>query len=413
MRRIAIALACTVLATAPGRAITQADVDAAASVASRKVRPVVRFLASERIDGRDNETPESLKARKKLSRTLKWLGDPIQLGVHGVEGFSQHFTQGATKGTNLLAVMRGRELPDEYVVVGGHYDHLGTRSNAAGACSNGRAPGGDVCNGATDNAAGAATVLAIGRALKELPEPPRRSVVFALWDAEEDGLVGSYYYVNNPLVPIAQTVAYVNFDIQGSDLLPTLARTSFAVGPETGGAVLGDIVRAAVQAESFGTLPISYIFGQLRSDYANFVAKSVPTVFFSDSTNGCYHTTRDDLDVVDWAKLEVQSRIGFRTVVALTETQTPPAFVPPNPGLASYEDAVTLRQVFQTAQSDLALFPPADQQVIAATGNTIEQIVLDGPGAFDSSDVTILLTAALDGIAAIQRLGCLKPGGTP
>jgi Zn-dependent M28 family amino/carboxypeptidase len=143
-------------------------------------------------------------------------------------------------------------------------------------------------------------VLAIGRALRRLPTPPRRSVVFALWDSEEDGLVGSAFYTNNPLVPLAQTRAYVNFDIQGSDLLPSLASTSFAVGGETGGATLQSIVAAAVSAEGLGTLPISYIFGQLRSDYANFVAKSIPTIFYSDSTNGCYHTIFDDLDVVDW-----------------------------------------------------------------------------------------------------------------
>src|SRR5262249_2825984 len=129
--------------------------------------------------------------------------------------------------------------------------HLDSRSNASGACASARAPGGDICNGATDNAAGSAIVLGVGLALKK--RPPRRSVVLALWDAEEDGLVGSLYYVNNPLVPLSKTVAYVNFDIQGSDLLPSLATTSFAVGPETG-TTLTDVVRAAVDAEQFGTL---------------------------------------------------------------------------------------------------------------------------------------------------------------
>ena len=410
MRRVAIGLALVALAASTARPNSQADVDAAARYATRGLGPVVRFLASDRVKGRDNDTAESYKARRKLLKTLRWLGDPINPGAENLEAFSQHFTLAGVTGTNLLAVMRGRELPDEYVIVGGHYDHLDTRSNAAGACSTSRQPGGAVCNGATDNAAGTAVVLAVGRALKHLPLRPRRSVVFALWDAEEDGLVGSRYYVINPLVPLAQTRAYVNLDIQGSDLLPTLAGTSFAVGAETGGATLGDIVQAAVQAESFGTLPVSYIFGQLRSDYANFVGRgSIPTVFFSDSTNGCYHTIRDDIDVVDWAKLAIQSRIAFRTVVALAETATSPTFVPPNPALAAYEDSLSLQQVFQRAQADLPLFPPADQQVIVATGDTIDQIVLDGPAAFDPDDVVVLLNAALDGIAAIQRLGCLKP----
>ena len=393
-------------ACAGARAVTQADIDTAAPFASKGLGSTVRFLASDRIKGRDNNTPESLKAQKKLARALRRIGEPIHPGVKGLEGFSQHFTSGTNVGTNLLAVMRGTDLANEYVIVGGHYDHLDTRSNAAGGCASGRAPGGGICHGATDNAAGTAAVLAIGRALRRLPTPPRRSVVFALWDSEEDGLLGSLYYVGNPLVPLAQTRAYVNFDIQGSDLLPSLASTSFAVGGETGGAALKSIVAAAIGAEGLGTLPISYIFGQLRSDYASFVAKNIPTIFYSDSTNGCYHTIFDDLDVVDWEKLETQSRIGFRTVAALTETSTPPTFVAPNPALAEYADSLTLQTVFTRAQSDLALFSPADQMVVQNIGTSINQVVTDGPGTFDNTDVATLLQAALDGVAAIQRTGC-------
>ena len=196
------------------------------------VMRMVTALASDELEGRDNDTPGSELAQELLIRRLRKAGRGLNPAGLKTEAYKQHFTFNGQTGTNLLAVIRGRELPNEYVIVGGHYDHLDTRSNAAGACSTGRPPGGAVCNGATDNAAGAATVLAIGRALKK--HPPRRSVVLALWDAEEDGLTGSLYYVNFPLVPLAQTVAYVNFDILGSDLLPSLKTTTFAVSPETG-----------------------------------------------------------------------------------------------------------------------------------------------------------------------------------
>jgi len=200
----------------------------------------------------------------------------------------------------------------------------------------------------------------------------------------------------------------VNFDIQGSDLLPSLSTTSFAVGPETGTG-LTELALAAIQGEAFGTLPISYIFGQLRSDYANFVDGSVPTVFFSDSTNGCYHTINDDVDVVDWTKLGKQARIGLRVTKLLADTDTPPTFVAPNPSLAEYRDAVTLAQVFEAGLVDQALFSPADQQVLLDTRDAIAQIAADGPDEFDNGDVGVLLNAALQGIAAIQRIGCLKP----
>jgi Zn-dependent M28 family amino/carboxypeptidase len=81
---------------------------------------------------------------------------------------------------------------------------MGTRSDASGNCGATFPTGGAICNGATDNAAGVAVVLAAGRAIRKLGTRPRRSVVLALWDAEEDGLLGSFYYVNNPLVPLSR-----------------------------------------------------------------------------------------------------------------------------------------------------------------------------------------------------------------
>lgn len=375
-------------------------------LSDRLVRNVVETLASDRLLGRDNGTAESEKAQDVLVRRLRRAGKGLNPAGLRDEAYRQRFTLNGQSGANVLAVVRGRELPDEYVIAGAHYDGLDSRSDAAGACRSRGTPGGAICNGATDNATGVGVVVAIGRALKK--RPPRRSVVLALWDAEEDGLLGSLHYVNAPLVPLAKTVAYVNFDIQGSNLLPSLATTSFAVGPETGTG-LTELTLAAVRGESFGTLPISYIFGQLRSDYANFVQKSIPTVFFSDSTNGCYHTVDDDLDAVDWAKLGKQARIGLRVTQALADADVPPAFVPPNPALAEYRDAVTLAHVFETGLADQALFGPADRQVLLDTRDAIAAIVADGPATFDQGDVAVLLGAALDGIAAIARLGCLTP----
>src|SRR5258705_11122790 len=105
MTRFAIAVALVGLACSGARAVTQADIDAAAPFASRGIGSTVRFLASDRLKGRDNNTPESLKGQKKLARALRRIGEPIHPGVSGLEGFSQHFTSGTTVGPNLLAVI--------------------------------------------------------------------------------------------------------------------------------------------------------------------------------------------------------------------------------------------------------------------------------------------------------------------
>ena len=202
-----------------------------------------------------------------------------------------------------------------------------------------------MCNGATDNASGVAVVLAVGRAIRKLPTPPRRSVVLALWDAEEDGLLGSRYYVEHPLVPLAATRTYVNLDIQGSDLLPSLGRSTFAVSPETGGSALQAFVADADAAEDgLDVRPLSYAFGQGRSDYANFVAHAVPTVFLGDATNGCYHTvSRRHRRSSTGRKLAVQGRVAYRLAAALAETSARAGLPPLGSALASYGDAVSLQ----------------------------------------------------------------------
>jgi hypothetical protein len=358
--------------------------------------------------GRDNNTPASDAAQHYLIRRLKSRGEPLNTAASGEEAFKQHFVFAGQTGTNLLAVIPGSELPNEYVIVGAHYDHLDTRSNASGDCSTGTMPGGAVCNGATDNATGVAAVLAIGKAIKRLHPRPKRSVILALWDAEEDGLVGSRYYVANPLVPLAQTKGYVNYDIAGANLLPTLHSNTFAVGSETGGSILRGIVDAAVAKQTLDVRPFSYIFGQLRSDYASFVSLgSIPTVFYSDSTGGCYHTTGDDFGVVNFDKLAQQSQLGYRTVVGLADASTAPTFVPPNPALAVYEDALSVQSVLNTAfPADLGLFNATDQAAVSAFKTQIDTVVADGPGAFDSGDVNTVLNAAVTLVSTLTDVGC-------
>ena len=385
-----------------------AAVDDGAVVATHGMRSTVSHLAGNGLRGRDNDTPASLRAQRYLIRRLRRLGNPLQTGDRGNdETYTQHFTFGAPAqaGTNLLAVIPGTDLANEYVIVGGHYDHLDTRSDATGHCRAAGTPGGAVCNGATDNATGTAAVLAIGRALRALPTPPRRSVILALWDAEEDGLQGSRYYVANPLVSIAKTVAYVNFDILGATLLPTMRNISFGVGAETGGAVLQGIVQAAIGAQTLDLPALTYLFGQLRSDYASFIGAGVSTVFFSDSTGGCYHTTGDDLAVVNFPKLRQQSAVAFRVMHALANQTTSPTFAPPGPA-AVYADAQSIAHVLALGVGDRQYLSAADVATVEQIKTTIDGIVAEGPAAFDDADVSTVLGSAATLIGALTRVPC-------
>jgi hypothetical protein len=358
----------------------------------------VAALADDAMMGRNNNTAGSLLAQQFLIDELKEMGAAgLNTSQTGDEAFRQPFVQSGSVGTNIVAVIPGSDLPNEYVVVGGHYDHLSTCRTVD--------VGDTICNGATDNAAGAATVLAIGRGVAALPVKPRRSVVLALWDAEEDGLRGSLYYTNNPLVPLAGTVGYVNFDIQGSNLLPGVKHFTFAVGPETG-AGLPALVAQAASGSALYTRSLSYIFGQGRSDYVNFVNAGVPTVFFSDSTGPCYHSNADELAVVDFAKLEEQVRTGYELTLALANATTPPAFIGASPALATFADCLVLNDILTAGLADLGLFAPADQLELQQIQAAVAQLAADGEANFDSSDVITLLLNTISVVDLLTSTTC-------
>jgi len=355
----------------------------------------VAQLSQDRMKGRDNGTPGSALARAYLVEQLK----PIARGLNTSASGDAAYLQTIAGGTNVVAVIPGTDLADQYVVVGAHYDHLGD-SCATTSCSQDT-----IFNGATDNATGVAATLAIGRALAAQSAKPRRSVILAFWDREEDGLVGSNHYVAHPLAPLARTVGYVNFDIQGSNVLPSLRNTTFAVGAESGGARLQQIVSSAIGSQSLATAMLSAIFGQNRSDYVNFINASVPTVFFTDATGPCYHTVDDEIEVVDFDKLDAQIATALAAVRTLASTSNPPTFAAGTP-LATFDDLLAAGQVIERAYADRARFSAADQQTLTQVLADSRRIIGEGRAAFGSDDVGVLLGDAARFVEVITHGTC-------
>lgn len=343
----------------------------------------VRYLASDNLAGRNNNTPGGIAARNWLVEQLRPMTVGPIPGAVGVDAYQQPFD----KGVNVLGVIHGAVRPDEYVMIGAHYDHHG---------SCGSIDGDSICNGATDNATGASLVLEMAR--RFAANPPARSVVFALWDAEEDGLLGSRYYVDHPVIPLEQTVTYLNLDIAGANLGPSLRTTTFAVGAESGGEALVDVVDRSFAASSLNGQQLSAVFGLYRSDYAPFLGKQVPTVFFTDSTGPCYHTPKDDELAVDWAKLDQQADILWRTATELaTSTGVSTPMITPeweNPPLTTHADAVELQTVIDRSMPDWGRYPPSMVADIGPHLANLDRMVTEGAGAYDAADQSQLLAAA-------------------
>jgi len=388
------------VASSTASAYTQAQIDQAALVA-RQI-DIVDSIADDVFQGRNNNTAASTSIQTLLINELKLISDGLNSALTGDDAYRQVFNVSGIIGTNLLGVIPGSDLANEYVMVGAHYDHLGLDPVS-----------GDIRNGASDNAAGVAAVLAIGAAIQSLPAPPRRSVILALWDAEEDGLVGSAHYLGAPLVPITSTITYVNFDGPGVNLLPSIRDVSFAIGTESGGAALQALVQTAIGQQNLDTQLLSRAGGQDRSDHASFI-NAIPSIFFTDGTGSCYHQPGDEIETVDLEKLREQSQSGFRVVIELAETSTPPtwtqtSFPPFFPiGIPVFEDAVVVADILNGGIANLDLFPPWQQPILQAHQAAVQAIVTAGPGAFNclGGDCIVLQNAVVDALNFLVALPC-------
>jgi Zn-dependent M28 family amino/carboxypeptidase len=172
---------------------------------------------------------------------------------------------------NVVGILRGASRPTEGIVMGAHHDHLGIREPVNGDA---------IYNGAIDNASGVAGMLEIARTMAAGPRPAR-SVVFASWAAEEQGLLGSDYYVNNPLFPLAKTAAA--FTLDGlSHMGPTTEMEISGSGKSTLDANLRAILTA--QGRTF-TPDRNPQFGSFyRSDHFPFARVGVPAMHPSAGT---------------------------------------------------------------------------------------------------------------------------------
>jgi Zn-dependent M28 family amino/carboxypeptidase len=170
---------------------------------------------------------------------------------------------------NVVAKLEGSDprLKDEYVIYTAHWDHFGISLPDA--------KGDKIYNGALDNASGCASVLEIAKAFKALPKPPARSILFLFVTAEEKGLIGSKYYAENPLYPLAKTVANINIDGVNQ-----WGRTKDITVVGLGNSTLDDVLREAAATQGRVLRPDAepekgFYY---RSDHFNFAKQGVPAL---------------------------------------------------------------------------------------------------------------------------------------
>jgi hypothetical protein len=205
---------------------------------------------------------------------------------------------------NVIGVLPGADPAHagEAVVLGAHYDHLGV-------------VGGATYPGADDNASGTAVVVGLARAFAAAG-PLDRTLVFALFGAEEIGLVGSGHYVRAPAVAIERTVAMLNFDMVGR-----LGGGALTVGGAGSGRELRDLVTEAARALGTRVTLRDSPFGP--SDHSRFYAAGAPVLFFHTGTHADYHRPGDTADKLDAAGMARVAALAARVAERLAAGPRP------------------------------------------------------------------------------------------
>jgi hypothetical protein len=307
------AVAAAVAAAAAQPAIFAAELMAAArsSIRAEDARRHVSALADDALEGREGGSRGGRAAGSYIISHLEKLGlEPA--GDNG--SYYQQF--GGMR--NILALARGSDptVANELIVVGAHYDHVGY-----GNAGNSYGPFGFVHNGADDNASGVAGLIEVAEAMQHLPGRPRRPILFAFWDGEEKGLLGSYHFVRVRPAMLAQlsVVFSVNLDmigrLRGERLEVFGARTS------------AGLRAAVVQSNNRpGAQPLELAFDwaiEEDSDHYPFIAAKIPTVMFHTGLHDQYHRPSDDVQLVNFDGIEPVARLTLDFVTALANDPGP------------------------------------------------------------------------------------------
>ena len=195
---------------------------------------------------------------------------------------------------NVVGMLEGTDpvLKNEYVIIGGHYDHLGMGGEGSGSRTPEKLA---IHNGADDNASGTAGVIELAQKMAANRSKLKRSVIFVAFTGEEMGLLGSKEFVSKPPVDLKKVNAMINLDMVGR------------LNTETNTIVIGGTGTSAESDSILKTLEVGRLFkathstdGYGSSDHSSFYSENIPVFFFFTGVHDDYHTPADDADKINY-----------------------------------------------------------------------------------------------------------------
>lgn len=254
---------------------------------------VTRRLLNEIISGTGVNFEEfEISAKEKMLPASKEL--PAKMIA-----FNTTVKSEIVKARNVVGYIEG-EKKDEFIVVGGHYDHLGKYD-------------GYIWNGADDNASGTVGVMTIAKAFMATGKKPEKSVIFAAWTGEEKGLYGSEYFVDQAQKKKLNVVLNLNYDMiardEADDTLKNKADMSYTKAYPG----IEELTRKNLETYKIN-LDMDYRASERPSggsDHAPFAAVDIPIFYFMAAMHPDYHQPSDELSKINWEKMTNIIRIGF------------------------------------------------------------------------------------------------------
>jgi hypothetical protein len=286
----------------------------------RPWRPYTDYILPE--DMSFNDFPRIMVSRKVGEQLLESSGISLSDFLQKSEGssnvpipvitgknvyFKTDIKASPVKVRNIIGIIEGNK-PDQVIVLGAHYDHLGEAN-------------GYIWNGADDNASGTVGVMTIARAIMASGKKPDKTIIIALWTAEELGLLGSEYYVNNLAFPVKNLRLNVNFDMISryiADNEPNKVIMTYSEScPEFRNITESNIKKLGID------LNVDYQPSKDPpggSDHRSFVAAGIPVMRFKPGHREEYHTPADEVSTVDWDIMEKIVKISYANVWELANS---------------------------------------------------------------------------------------------
>jgi hypothetical protein len=284
-------------------------------ITEQDLKTMLYVVASDEMEGRETGSKGQKKAGLYMIEQYKKNGISFPKGAKDyyqtvpAAFLNAKRNENLPDSENIWAYIEGSEKPDEVLVISAHYDHVGIKN-------------GDIYNGADDDGSGTVAVMEMAKAFAKAKKDghgPKRSILFLHVTGEEHGLHGSRYYSENPLFPIANTIADINIDMIGRRDVEHAQTNNYVyvIGADR---LSSDLHNAVVsQNEKYTKVALDFKFNDPkdpnhfyeRSDHYNFAKHGIPAVFFFNGVHEDYHGKGDEPEKIEYDALTKRTKLAF------------------------------------------------------------------------------------------------------